>query len=273
MKKMLFQQSENRQILSCIWRFLPCKLIINEMSRKLLLTLVVSISAHMAAVAYFNQQESKSITRSMGSIKAPVSLTFSTVSNPVQPTKKQVHSEPLPEPVPAKKPEKPLSKPEPNSKPILKRPEPEPKKKVEKKKEPVKKEIVKELVKEPEQKKATESPEQVHMVKSALQESKAEGLSSEPVEMTNASIINQVLPEYPKRYQRRNIEGNVTLKLLVNQQGRVIKIDILKSSGFGQMDKSAITAVKQWVFKPEQRAGKNVQSWLILPIGFKVPQS
>ena len=212
------------------------------------------------------------MTMSMGSIQAPVSLTFTTVSNPVPTTKKQVKSEPLPEPEPVvkKQPEKPLSKPTPNSKPVLKKPEPKPIVKKVEKKQPPKKEVVKKQEEQKEKKHDKDTPEQQYMEKSALKKSVVEGLSDEPVETSEADAIKKVRPIYPKRYQRRSIEGTVLIKLLVNEQGIVTQVDVVESSGFRQMDQAAVNAAKQWVFKPKQKGGRTVKSWLKLPVKFQV---
>ncbi len=231
------------------------------MSRKLLLTLLVSISAHVAAVMHFSQQENQSKMISMGSVKAPVSLTFSTVSNTAE-TKPQ--AEPMPEPEPVKEPEKPLPKPQVNSKPVLKKP----KEKVEKKVKPAKKQP--EVKQKKKEEKAEKAPEQVQLAKTAKAESKVDGLSDEPVLVSQPSIVNQVQPKYPSRYRRRNIEGEVKLELIVDENGQVTTVKILESSGYNLMDQSAMTAVRQWKFKPEQRDGRYVKSRLQLPVVFKI---
>ncbi|WP_263081027.1 energy transducer TonB [Endozoicomonas sp. Mp262] len=228
------------------------------MSRKLILTLLISLSAHVAAVMHFSQQEKQVERMNTGSIQAPVSLTFSVVTAPEIP---KVSEEAKPEPHPQKILKKPLPKPQANSKPVLKKPE----KHIEKKPEKVKPGKVK---KQPEKKQ--EMPEQKQSIKTALVESKVDDLSDEPVLVSQPPIIHRVQPMYPNRYRRRNIESQVTLELLVNRQGEVIDIIILESSGYHQMDRSAILAVKQWRFKPEQRNGHFVQARFQVPVEFKI---
>ncbi|WP_330925989.1 TonB family protein [Candidatus Sororendozoicomonas aggregata] len=261
------------------------------MSKTLLLTLIFSIAAHLGVGWYLNKQE---IIPDMttGSLKAPVSVTFSTVTMQAQPEQQtaepepQPKPEPTPEPAPAAPPKKPLPKPVAKAEPVLRRQNPKPEKpvaeKVEQKKPPVKpakKEVVKKTEEKPRKRPVEktdkvmakkELPAQPASVKSALKESKVEGLSNEPVLMTKPVVTNQVQPVYPTRYRRRNIEGAVNLELIVDETGHVIKVTILESSGFGLMDKSAIAAVRQWEFEPQKRNGLNVKSRLHQRIVFQL---
>ncbi|PJE79231.1 hypothetical protein CI610_01802 [invertebrate metagenome] len=229
------------------------------MSHKLILTLLLSLSVHVTGVLYFSQQEKQIKAISTGSIQAPVKLTFSTVAVPEIPKaiKKQSRSETQPE----KKLNKPLPEPQVNNQPVLKKAGHQAEKKPDKERsEDTRKQS----------KKKQEISEQKQSTQTVLTESKARGLSEEPVLISQPTIVNQVQPRYPSRCLRRNIEGAVNLELLVNKQGQVIDISILESSGHSQMDKSAVLAVKQWAFKPEQRDGRRVALRLHQRVIFKI---
>ena len=231
------------------------------MSKKTLFTLLISIALHVAAVVAFNQQTSEPKTISMGAVKAPVSLSFSTVS---QPTPEPVVEQPKPEPKPEPKQEKPKPKPEPvaNAKPILKKTEPKP--------EPEKpKEKPKPEPKEPEQPKQ-EQPAEPAMAKTVKEESLVDGLSNEPVMVSEPAIRNWQEPRYPTIARRRKQQGVVMLDVVVDKEGHPEIIKVLTSSGFATLDKAAIAAVKLWEFEPEQRNNQLVRSRVHIPVVFQL---
>jgi protein TonB len=61
-------------------------------------------------------------------------------------------------------------------------------------------------------------------------------------------IRNYVKPRYPRLAQKRAIQGDVKLKVFVNEQGKVQAVEILKSSGHSILDNEAVRAAKQWLF-------------------------
>ncbi|MBL6785759.1 MAG: energy transducer TonB [Rickettsiales bacterium] len=65
-------------------------------------------------------------------------------------------------------------------------------------------------------------------------------------------------PIYPKRALRLNREGIVIIEALVSKEGVVTKIDIIQSSGFAILDKSASNAVMKWRFDQAALAGSEV---------------
>ncbi len=81
-------------------------------------------------------------------------------------------------------------------------------------------------------------------------------------------IVKKVEPVYPRHARRRNIEGKVMIKFLVNSHGRVEKPVIQESKPKGMFDKCVMTAVRQWLFTPGYYKGKPVSTWVICPIRF-----
>jgi periplasmic protein TonB len=72
-----------------------------------------------------------------------------------------------------------------------------------------------------------------------------------------AKPIQTVRAVYPPLALRMGMEGDVTLKIEVDAEGKVTKAEITKSGGPG-FDEEALKAVKQSRFEPAQRDGKNV---------------
>lgn len=83
-------------------------------------------------------------------------------------------------------------------------------------------------------------------------------------------IIYQVPPRYPRFYQRRGIEGTVDLDVRVDEQGRVIQVSVAASSGYRQLDLSAMAAVRQWRFKPRLQPGRYTRARFNQRVFFKL---
>lgn len=241
------------------------------MSRLLLFTLLLSITAH-AAMAFYKDEQTLEVKNSAGSIKAPVALTFSTVAKPAP------EPEPKPEPI-----KKEAPKPEPKSvvkkvepkKDVIKlakpkiEPEPEVKKKPEKKPDPKPEKVVKkqeEPVK-PEPKKE-QKPEPAS-VKTAKKKVEVEGASDQPVFVASPSI-RKVKRYYPRMARRRNYQGIVQLEVIVDRNGKPTSIKILESSGYKILDSSAVSSVEEWEFEPKKINNRLVVSKVHIPVAFQL---
>jgi periplasmic protein TonB len=72
-----------------------------------------------------------------------------------------------------------------------------------------------------------------------------------------AKPIQTVRAVYPPMALRMGVEGDVTLEIEVDPEGRVTKAEIIKSGGAG-FDEEALNAVRQSRFEPAQRDGQNI---------------
>ena len=75
---------------------------------------------------------------------------------------------------------------------------------------------------------------------------------------------------YPSQARRRNLEGTVLLRVLVDAHGRVGEIQRVRSSGHGILDRWAEKNVSQWQFKPATRNGSPIDFWVEVPVVFKL---
>ena len=74
---------------------------------------------------------------------------------------------------------------------------------------------------------------------------------------------------YPKAARQNDIEGTVHLQFVVEKDGSVNEIEVLKGIGYG-CDEEAIRAVQQiGTFKPGKQRGKTVRVRMTMPIIFK----
>jgi protein TonB len=64
-------------------------------------------------------------------------------------------------------------------------------------------------------------------------------------------------PVYPPLALKMGMQGDVTLKIIVDPEGNVSRAEIVGSSG-AEFDQEALKAVKQSRFEPAQKDGQNV---------------
>lgn len=69
-------------------------------------------------------------------------------------------------------------------------------------------------------------------------------------------------PEWPKASLRNEETGTVTLSFLIGVDGRVTDSKVLKSSGFRDLDKAAVSGISKCKFKPGLTDGKPEQAWM-----------
>src|SRR5262245_35976198 len=72
-------------------------------------------------------------------------------------------------------------------------------------------------------------------------------------------VIKQVGPQYTSEAMRQMIEGEVVLDVVVKSDGTVGDVKVKQSldAVYG-LDESAVSAMKQWKFKPGIKDGKAV---------------
>ncbi len=81
------------------------------------------------------------------------------------------------------------------------------------------------------------------------------------------SIMKKVT--YPDAALRAKIEGKVYVLALINENGEVDDVRVVKGIGMG-CDEEASKVVKKTKFNPAQNKGANVKSKLALVINFKI---
>ena len=86
--------------------------------------------------------------------------------------------------------------------------------------------------------------------------------------MTLAKPIHRIPPQYPMKAKQLGIEGFVTMALLINEEGRVNDIRILKETPEGVFRASAQKVVRRWTF-----AAPPVASWQTLTIRYQLDKS
>lgn len=75
-------------------------------------------------------------------------------------------------------------------------------------------------------------------------------------------------PYYPDAAKERGEQGRVLLRVDVTADGRASAVVVLRSSGFGRLDESAVAAVRAWRFIPATRGGRAVAGIAEVPVNF-----
>jgi len=82
--------------------------------------------------------------------------------------------------------------------------------------------------------------------------------------------VYSAVPKYPDLPQMAGIEGTTVVKMLVDIDGRVIDVKILKSSGNQLLDQEAIAAALKSTFTPAKQRDKLVRVWVARPVRFQL---
>jgi protein TonB len=90
-----------------------------------------------------------------------------------------------------------------------------------------------------------------------------------PTPPRSADYLNNPKPPYPRLSKKLREEGTVLLRALINPDGSVAKLELLKSSGYERLDTSAYNTVKNsWKFEPARQNGQPVAEWVNFPVEF-----
>lgn len=79
----------------------------------------------------------------------------------------------------------------------------------------------------------------------------------------------EVIP-YPEMARDKNINGHVTVNILVSKSGDVEQVKLLDSTPEGVFETVALQAVKNWSFSPAEYKGKFVSVWVKQKLKFQV---
>ncbi len=89
-------------------------------------------------------------------------------------------------------------------------------------------------------------------------------------------MVNREPPfRYPAALYARKVQGNVTLRLLIDSGGRVhadsTRID--ESSGFAALDSAAVKGSEELRFVPAKLRGAPVAATILFPVYFRHPEA
>jgi TonB family protein len=88
-------------------------------------------------------------------------------------------------------------------------------------------------------------------------------------EITEPRKIKHVPPRFPPDAQRQRMQGVIVLETVIDRDGKVGSIRILRSAG-DQLDRAAVDAVRQWEFTPTKLYGVPVPVAMTVTVSFSI---
>ncbi|MBN1296893.1 energy transducer TonB [bacterium] len=88
-------------------------------------------------------------------------------------------------------------------------------------------------------------------------------------DVSSPKRIHYVAPEYPDIARRTRIQGIVILEAIINKQGDVVDVKVLKSLN-SLCDQAAINAARQWKFEPGTQNDIPVDVVMTLTVQFQL---
>ena len=82
--------------------------------------------------------------------------------------------------------------------------------------------------------------------------------------------VRLVKPVYPAIPAQLRIEGTVYVQMLIDRQGQVVKVLVLRSSGNSALDEAAVEAANNFRFKPAMQGSSPVSVWISTHFDFKM---
>jgi periplasmic protein TonB len=79
-------------------------------------------------------------------------------------------------------------------------------------------------------------------------------------------------PEYPPGLIRQEVEGSVTLRVLIGTDGRVKAVEPVRFDDAELLKTTQAHALRKWRFLPATRDGTPVESWREMTVRFEIPR-
>jgi TonB family protein len=78
--------------------------------------------------------------------------------------------------------------------------------------------------------------------------------------------------EYPRNLRSQGIGGTVLLWLLIDETGKMERVRVKETSGYGELDAAAIRVGYVMKFSPALNRSAPTKVWIALPLMFKTGQ-
>ena len=87
--------------------------------------------------------------------------------------------------------------------------------------------------------------------------------------MAPPTVLKSTLAMYSDDARAHGVEGTVTIEAFMGEDGRIIRMRVLKRLGFG-LDEMALAAVQEWTFSPATRLGTPVSIVALIDVPFSL---
>ncbi len=87
---------------------------------------------------------------------------------------------------------------------------------------------------------------------------------------TAPEVVRSVPPEYPELARRAEAEGKVWIRVTISETGRVTKATVERSEVIPSLEKAAVDAAMQWLFRPAKQRDRPVKVQIVIPFTFSL---
>ena len=87
----------------------------------------------------------------------------------------------------------------------------------------------------------------------------ASGFVAAPALANDRQTVNVVAPEYPRGAERRNLEGQVTVRYNVTPEGEVADVEVVEATPAGVFERAVLRALEQWRYAPSGETTEGVE--------------
>lgn len=96
--------------------------------------------------------------------------------------------------------------------------------------------------------------------------------SEQPLVQARSDVasLNNPRPPYPLAARRLGLQGRVLLAVHVHAGGGCTDVKLKQSSGHALLDEAALQTVSRWRFLPARRGSRPVDSWVEVPVHFRL---
>lgn len=85
---------------------------------------------------------------------------------------------------------------------------------------------------------------------------------------SDADYLHNPKPAFPPLSKRLGEQGRVLVRVRIGVDGLPQKADIVASSGFDRLDRTAVATALRWRYVPGKRGGVAEAMWFVVPIDF-----
>jgi TonB family protein len=90
--------------------------------------------------------------------------------------------------------------------------------------------------------------------------------------MAPPTVLKSIPAAYTHDARTHGIEGKVTIEAFMGEDGRIIRMRVLKGLGFG-LDETALASVQAWTFSPATRTGTPVSVVAQIDVPFSLARN
>ena len=83
-------------------------------------------------------------------------------------------------------------------------------------------------------------------------------------------LVALAKPDYPVLARKMQVQGDVVMRLLIDENGKVTSVEVIKAIGRGGLDEAAVSAAKNARFRPATRDGAPVAGSYVLTMPFRL---